>query len=360
MVRRSASSAPRFSGRRADAIVGDQRVEVAEQLGGVLHHLLERQVGDPLQHALHRGGDARQVGRHARDHRVRLRLEVERRGRRIRNLDQLHLQRLGDQAGGREPGAQPQRHLRLEGIERGGGGIGRVVRDADAAWRNGEGGAQRHLRPAGVVDDRRLQRFDLADLQPAEPDRRTRLQPADRALEQGVDEHPLARRLVEEVLPGRRLGRIEVVDVPRLDRGRVRADGVEGDAALQQRDEAVDVERGAARADLDGEAAGVPEAGAFGQPLVVGRVDEGVDRHVAGGGQLDVLDAPDLDALEEHRGADGERATGRGAELHAEAGLVGGGQRLARQALEPLDAGPDLVVPGGADVDARRARSRCR
>ena len=141
--------------------------------------------------------------------------------------------------------------------------------------------------------------------------------------------------------------------MPGLDRGGVRADGVEGDAALQQRDQAVDVERGAARADLDREAAGVPEARALGQPQVVGGVDEGVDRHVAGVGQLDVLDAPDLDALEEHRRADRQRSAGGRPQPHPHARLVGRGQRLARQALEAVDARPGVVVPRGADVDAR-------
>ena len=194
---------PEVLGRRADALVGDERVEVAEQGRGVLHHLLERQVGDALDHALDRGGDVAEVGRDARDHRVRLGVAVERPRAARRAARRARPAATGRSGRWSRAARAAQRHLRLEGVERGPGGIGRVVGDADPARGDGEGGAQRHLRPAGVVDDRRLQRLDLADLQAAEAHRRARLQPADRALEQGVDEHPLAGRFVEEVLPRR-------------------------------------------------------------------------------------------------------------------------------------------------------------
>ena len=70
------------------------------------------------------------------------------------------------------------------------------------------------------------------------------------------------------------------------------------------------------------------------------------------GGQADVLDLADLDALVEHRRADGHRAAVGRAQPDAQARLVGGGERRPRQALEAVLRRADLVVPEGLDVDA--------
>ena len=68
-----------------------------------------------------------------------------------------------------------------------------------------------------------------------------------------------------------------------------------------------------------------------------GALTKSVDHHVAGVGQLDVLDLADLDALEEHRRADGHRAAVGRAQPDAQARLVGRGERRARQRLEAVD-----------------------
>ena len=69
--------------RLADALGGDEGVDVGEERDGAVHHVLERQLGDALQHALGGGGDAGDVGGGARQQRVGLGVAVERRpGRR--------------------------------------------------------------------------------------------------------------------------------------------------------------------------------------------------------------------------------------------------------------------------------------
>ena len=65
--------------RLADALGGDERVDVGEERDRPVHHVLERQLGDALQHALGGGGDAGDVGRRARQQRVGLGVAVERR-----------------------------------------------------------------------------------------------------------------------------------------------------------------------------------------------------------------------------------------------------------------------------------------
>ena len=63
--------------RLADALGGDERVDVGEERHRPVHHVLERQLGDALQHALGGGGDAGDVGGGARQHRVGLGVAVE-------------------------------------------------------------------------------------------------------------------------------------------------------------------------------------------------------------------------------------------------------------------------------------------
>ena len=225
----------------------------------------------------------------------------------------------------------------------------------------GERGAERRLRVAVRVDDRRVQRLDLADLQAAEANRRAGLQAADRAFEEGVD-HDAARR-------GRRR-RSSAARRSRSGRGRRRGRG--GPGAVS--DPTVSKETPPCRSEtrLSTLSWAPPAPISIEKPLafqkrvpsvsaqVVGGVDEGVDRHVAGVGQLDVLDAADLDALEEHRRADAERAAGRRAQPDPQARLVGRGQGLAVEGLEALDAGARLGRPSRRRCRRPRARSRCR
>ena len=343
----------------ADPLVGDEAVEVGEEVDGGLDHLLERQAADPLERALRRGGDAGDVGGGARQQRVGLGVAVELGRWRVRDLGEIDVERLRKQARGRKPGAEAAMLDPVsEEVERGGDHL--VVGtglDAEPAGDDRERGAQGDVLALGRVEQgRRLQRPHLADGDAAELDRGAGPQTADRAVEDDVERQPLAGFVLEQVLPGGGLRRVELEDVAGRDPGGVGADVVEGNAALQQRDEARDVERGAAGAELDRKAARVPETGGLGQPLVVRRVDEGVDHHVAGLGQRDVLDLADLDLLEEDRGADRHRAAVGGAEPDAQPRRVGGGQRRALQPLEAVLRLADLAVPEGLDVDAGNHR----
>ena len=212
MVRRSASSAPRLAPR-------GPRSSVTSALR------LPRRVAAFCTTSSSCRSDTRLMtpsievvtlpsgGGDARDHRVRLGVAVERRGRGVGDLDELDLERLRQQAAGREAGAQALFDLQAERLDRGAGRVGGVLGDADAARGDGERGAERRLRVAVRVDDRRVQRVDVADLQAAEADRRAGLQAADRTLEEGVDHDALAGVVVEEVLPRGALGRVEVEDV---------------------------------------------------------------------------------------------------------------------------------------------------
>ena len=130
-------------------------------------------------------------------------------------------------------------------------------------------------------------------------------------------------------------------------------DGVEGDAALQQREQAVDVERGAAAAELDREAAGVPEAGAVGHPdfWFGALMKRSISTSPASVSSMSST-WPTWMRLKSTGAPIAHRAAVGRAELHPEAGGAGGGQRRARQALEELLARAGAVVPAGADVDA--------
>ena len=172
MVRRSASSAPRFSGaeRTRSSVTSALRLPSSSAAFCTTSSSgrSETRLSTPSTEV----ATLDEVGRHARDHRVRLR----RRGRAPRAARPAP-RRARPAATGRagrlvaSRARSPSATCVSSASSVAAAGSARVVRDADPARGDREGGAQRHLRLAGVVDDRGLQRLDLADLQAAEADR---------------------------------------------------------------------------------------------------------------------------------------------------------------------------------------------
>ena len=207
--RRSASSAPRFSGAARTRSVGDERVDVGEQ-----RRRRSRTTSSSGRSATRCSTPSAEVATPETSEgtlgstRVRLGVAVERGRRGVRHLDEVDVERLREQADGREPGAQALRDLRSRRSSASAAARSSVVvGDAEAAAARARAWSRRVTRcgwPSSSTIAACIER-DLADPDAAELDRRARLQPADRAVEVGVDEQPLAGRVVEEVLRGRRL-----------------------------------------------------------------------------------------------------------------------------------------------------------
>ena len=133
--------------------------------------------------------------------------------------------------------------------------------------------------------------------------------------------------------------------------------GVEGDAATDQRRHRADREVEALRAEIDVEAGGVPEPRRGGDPAIMRCLDEGVGNHaVAALEQARRLDAADLDALVEDRGAGTEHGAIGGAQHDAGAPHARPDQRRGVAPFEAGRLGALLRLEGGLDIDAGQHR----